>query len=345
MQWQKNRKINLVRSKGYRMRDLYNRQIDYLRISITECCNLRCTYCMPDPVCVTQDKTNQMSFDEIIKLATSAAKIGIKKIKITGGEPLLRSDVYDLIRKIKCIPGIEIVTLTTNGVLLSRNIEKLVAAKLDGINISLDTLNPNEYKNLTGSDVLSCVLEGIEAAVKAGISKIKINTVAIGELNRDELTTIVKLAEHEAIHVRFIELMPIGYGKTFTPISKEVILKRLEMEYGKLEPCCENLGNGPATYYSIEGFKGKVGFISAVSHAFCEQCNRIRVTADGYLKLCLHYNEGVDLKPYLAPEVSEECLASVIKNAIQTKPQRHSFNESIKDLSKIENKRMSQIGG
>lgn len=327
------------------MRDLYNRKIDYLRISITESCNLRCSYCMPASATKICNCAKEMTFDEIIKLARSAASCGIKKIKITGGEPLLRIDVCQIIKAIKQIEGIEEVTLTTNGVYLKRYIEKLVEAHLDGVNISLDTLSHKKYKELTGLAALDEVLEGIQSAISAGIPKIKINTVAIKEFNQDEITTIVKLAKHEAVHIRFIELMPIGYGKDFKGVSKEIIIEKLEEAYGGLMPFDKNLGNGPANYYNIKGFKGKIGFINAVSHAFCEHCNRIRVTSDGYLKLCLHYSEGIDLKPYLRDEVSEAFLAMTIKDAINKKPQHHSFNETFIDLTKLENKRMSQIGG
>ncbi|OJG27434.1 molybdenum cofactor biosynthesis protein A [Enterococcus caccae] len=280
-----------------------------------------------------------LSFDEILFLIKTLATQGIKKVKITGGEPLTRNDTVALIKAIKEIKGIEKVTITTNGIQLAKYANALKEAKLDGINISIDTLDPEEFRTITRVGELKRVLSGLEKAVEVGLPNIKVNTVSRGELTEEAIYKIAALAKTNPIHVRFIELMPIGLGKGCPGKTQEDIFSVLESRYGKLDPFEQRLGNGPASYYSLAGFKGKVGFISAIGHCFCAQCDRIRITADGCLKTCLHMDGGCDLKAALQTK-DEELLLQQIFSAIQQKPEKHHFLENQGD-----SRLMSQIGG
>lgn len=325
------------------MLDLYDRNIDYLRISITDKCNFRCKYCMPEDRVETLMNKEILTFDEIIKICKSASQLGIQKIKITGGEPLIREDVTDLIKFIKELPLIKNVTLTTNGAFLYKKIHELKKSGIDSVNVSLDTLIKEKFNDITRRNKFDEVIKGIKEAVKIGI-KIKINCVPIKNFNSDEIGDIASIGKDEAIDVRFIEMMPIGLGESFRGISNREILNILENEYGKFSRLESTNGNGPALYYKNEQFKGKIGFISAVSNEFCENCNRIRITADGLLKPCLCYGAGIDLKSLIRNGVNEEELTNAIKVGILSKPQKHEFNEE-KKSSNIEIKKMSQIGG
>ena len=326
------------------MHDLEGRKVDYLRISITDHCNLKCVYCIPKGHTPTYCKKGDLlTIDEILKIVRAAATIGITKIKLTGGEPLVREDLVDMIKRIKNVTGIEQVTLTTNGILLKRYGKDLVEAGIDGINISLDTLDQVQYANITQYDGLLQVLEGIHVVKQAGLQAIKLNVVPIKNMNEKDLLPLIELANKENLTIRFIELMPIGYGKAFVGISKQAIIEQLEQTYGRLTPYKKTLGNGPAEYYSIEGLHGKIGFINAVSQHFCSTCNRVRITCEGYLKLCLHYNKGIALKPYL--EEDEQVLIKVLKNVIQYKPKQHNFDAKMVQELAIEQRMMSQIGG
>lgn len=318
------------------MKDKYGRNIDYMRISITDRCNLRCGYCMPKEGVPWIAHDEILRFEEIVEVVRKAAVLGIKKIKITGGEPLVRSGVESLITDIKSIDGIEQVTLTTNGVLLEERLPNLIRAGIDGINISLDTLEPVQYREMTGRDSLEAVLSAIEAAVQAGVS-LKINSVIIKGINENQICGLARFASDRNIVLRFIELMPIGLGKNFDAMGQEAIMARLEAEFGKGKPDAAK-GNGPATYYSFGGCK--IGFISALSHKFCESCNRVRLTSDGKLKLCLQYSDGVDLKPALRQDGN---LQELIEKAVFSKPRCHSFGSG--EEAEKEKRIMSQIGG
>ncbi len=325
------------------MIDKQNRQINYLRISVTDQCNFRCTYCMPEEGISCMANEERLTFDEILKICRSGAALGIQKIKITGGEPLVRKDLAVLIKQIKEIPGIDEVTLTTNGFLLADKIEDLVNAGVDRINVSLDTLRHDRFKEITRIDGLDKVLAGIHKAMTYPLKSLKINCLVAKHFNEDEICDLARLAKSGKVSVRFIELMPIGMGPKLEPMSKEEIKLKLEQSFGPLKPYGGKMGNGPAKYYEIEGFKGKIGFISAVSECFCEECNRIRLTADGFLKLCLHSKDGVDLKRLLRVGITEEKLTQVIKDATEGKPVQHHFNDLQPD--NIEDKIMAQIGG
>lgn len=338
------------------MIDSYNREIDYIRISITDRCNLRCVYCMPETGVEFVPHENIITYEEIIRLCTCFAALGVSKVKLTGGEPLVRKNLSYLVGEIKKIPGIKNVTLTTNGILLSEQIKELSEAGIDGINVSLDTLEPEKFRELTRFDKLDKVLEGMRETLKYNHISLKVNCVPLREAdNSNNILPIVSLAKDNNIHVRFIEVMPIGLGKDLKGITEEDIKEIIEKEYGTLTPFSKTLGNGPCHYYSLEGFKGKIGFISAVSHGFCDSCNRVRLTSEGYLKNCLQYASGGDLKTMMRQGVKDEELIEAIKGIISRKPKEHHFkeinekymneNDMNEEEKELENRRMSQIGG
>jgi cyclic pyranopterin phosphate synthase len=298
---------------------------------------------MPEGEGDTLSNSELLTFDEIIKICRSASELGIQKIKITGGEPLLRVDALDLIKCIKELPLIKNVTLTTNGVFLYDKIHVLKNSGIDSINISLDTLNKKKFNDMTRRNEFDQVIKGIEEAIKVGI-KIKINCVPIKEFNDNEISDIAFISKDKNVDVRFIEMMPIGIGTSFKGVSNLEILNILENEYGDFKQLENTNDNGPAIYYKNEKFKGRIGFISAVSKEFCKNCNRIRITADGFLKPCLCYGTGIDLKNLIRDGISEKELTGEIKNGILSKPEKHDFNAE-KKSDNIEIKRMSQIGG
>ena len=326
------------------MKDVYNREIDYIRISVTDRCNLRCVYCMPEKGIKFLEHNNILTYEEIIYLCTLFAKVGISKIKITGGEPLVRKDLYKLIKGIKSIEGINNVTLTTNGILLEEQIDDLVNAGLDGVNISIDTLQEDLFKEITRIGDVHKVINGINKALEYKNLKVKINCVPIRGKNENEIIDIVNLAKDNDLSVRFIELMPIGLGKDMKGYSEDEIKSIIEKEIGPLTPYYGKLGNGPSKNYSLENFKGKIGFISAVNHKFCEECNRVRLTSEGFLKACLQYENGSDLKSLIRNNSSNEEIIKVIEETIYNKPESHNFNRVYVE-NDAEKKGMSQIGG
>ena len=325
------------------MLDKLNRKIDYLRISVIDRCNLRCVYCMPEEGIESIPHDEILTYDEILRICEIVSELGIRKIKITGGEPLVRKDIVNLIRDIKNIDKIEQVTLTTNGILLHEMLDDLYDAGIDAINISLDTLNKDNFKKLTRRDGLEKVLMSIDKAYDLGI-RVKINCLAIRDFNLRELVEIASFAKDREIDVRFIELMPIGFGKKYTQIDNDEILSILESRFGTFEIVTEKRGNGPAKYYRNQNMKGCIGFISAISHEFCESCNRIRLTSSGFLKLCLHYNKGIDLKEPIRNGISDEDLKKLIHDTIWNKPISHKFGHASEEQD-IELKNMVQIGG
>ena len=325
------------------MLDKLNRKIDYLRISVIDRCNLRCVYCMPEEGIESIPHDEILTYDEILRICEIVSELGIRKIKITGGEPLVRKDIVNLIRDIKNIDKIEQVTLTTNGILLHEMLDDLYDAGIDAINISLDTLNKDNFKKITRRDGLEKVLMSIDKAYDLGI-RVKINCLAIRDFNLRELVEIASFAKAREIDVRFIELMPIGFGKKYTQIDNDEILSILESRFGTFEIVTEKRGNGPAKYYRNQNMKGCIGFISAISHEFCESCNRIRLTSSGFLKLCLHYNKGIDLKGPIRNGISDEDLKKLIHDTILNKPISHKFGHANEEQD-IELKNMVQIGG
>lgn len=323
------------------MLDRYGRVINYLRISVTDRCNLRCCYCMPEGV---QDvgMKNILTFEEIWEIVRTGVSLGITHIRITGGEPLVRKGCVDLIRGIREIPGVETITMTTNGVLLGNYGKQLKEAGMDGVNISLDTLDPEEFYKITGKRELQEVLAGIRAVKTAGLP-VKLNAV-----NRKELDPIplVRYAQEENLPLRFIEMMPVGYGKKYVGRSNEELRETLEAVCGKAE-CMTNreelsrMGSGPAVYYQFSDLKVPVGFISAIHGKFCDTCNRVRLTAEGYLKLCLCYDEGEDLRRVLR-EGEKENLRTIMEQTIFRKPAAHCFEHP---AEMTETHEMVKIGG
>ncbi len=319
------------------MVDYFGRNINYMRISITDRCNLRCRYCMPNGATMTE-MSELLTYEEIIEVCKVAVSIGITRFKITGGEPLVRRDCDNLIAMINDIPGVEDVTLTTNGILLKQYAKKLKESGLKAVNVSLDTLDQDIYAKITGFDALWQVLEGIDAAVKAGLC-VKINAV-LTEDNSD-YEALIQYAEKTGITVRFIEMMPIGYGKKQQGLSNKQIMNHMIAEYGELEYIEERQGNGPSVYYRIPGHKGHIGFISAIHGKFCSTCNRIRMTALGEIKSCLCYDSTISIKEALRAGDLQMVKALMIE-AVSKKPLEHCF-ESMSQIT--ETKNMIQIGG
>lgn len=322
------------------MIDKFGRKVDYLRISVTENCNLKCIYCIDDNILNTY-KNDILSDDEIVKIATECASLGIKKIRITGGEPLVRKNIENLIYRLNNIKEIEEIYITTNGVLLNDKIEILKENGLTGVNISLDSLNKDRFKKLTKFDKLKEVLLSIDKALELGL-KVKINTVIVDDINKDEIIDFVNLTKDKNIDIRFIELMPIGAAKKYKGISNEEILNIIKNNFKNIQVENKSKRSGPANYIRVDNYKGKIGFISPISNCFCEDCNRIRLTSTGFLKKCLHYNYGIDLKKHIRSNISNKDLKELIYLNIYDKPQNHLF---MKDCDDKENKYMNQIGG
>ncbi len=320
------------------MRDDFGREINYLRISVTDRCNLRCRYCMPEAgYADIIPREEILSFEEIVRVAEAAAKLGIRKIRLTGGEPLVRHNVVDLISKIHEIEGIEEIGITTNGILLPEMAEDLKKAGVTRVNISIDTMDPEKYKRITRGGDLNRVLAGIEAAKKAGLTPVKLNVVALGGFNEDEFGDFIELTRRENYIIRFIELMPIGHadvGDSYGFISNQEILSR----FPELVPV-ENEKFSVSDDYRLPNGKGKVGFISALSHHFCASCNKIRLTSDGKIKPCLHSNEEIDMKGPLA--VSDEAVLEALDRSIHHKVEHHLLNEGAAPIERD----MNKIGG
>ncbi len=327
------------------MKDRHGREIDYLRISITDRCNLRCTYCMPEEGIEQQLRHEDLlSYEEILRLARCFAALGIRKIKLTGGEPLVRLGCCDLVRQLKVLPGIEQVTITTNGVLLAEMAEDLIAAGIDGINVSLDTVEREIFAQITRRDYFDKVMAGLERVKELQFSNLKINCVPIVQFNGDQIVKLAQQAQDYPLAVRFIELMPIGLGSTYTAVSKEDIMKLLTEAFGPLQPYEEKLGNGPAEYYSLPGFQGKIGFIGAIHNKFCGQCNRVRLTSNGFLKLCLNQKKGMELLPLLRSGCDDSTLQAAIADMILEKPLEHHFYDK-EYAEDTDSRQMFQVGG
>lgn len=323
------------------MKDSFGREINYMRISITDRCNLRCRYCMPEGICLTS-MSEILTFEEIEQVCRAAVGVGITRFKITGGEPLVRIGCPQLVGMIKSIPGVEQVTLTTNGVLLEKYLDELIRNGLDAVNISLDTMKADVYRQITGSDCLAAVEKSIARSLEKRM-RVKINCVPQMGINDTEWEDFARLTLKEHLDVRFIEMMPIGWGKKCTGVSGDELLERLKAEYPGMEKDESLHGNGPAVYYRLPGALGSVGFISAIHGKFCSSCNRIRMTAEGELKPCLCYRESVDIRKELrSPESSMERLEAAIREAVSQKPQMHCFGSSD---GGDESRQMVQIGG
>ncbi len=324
--------------------DSYNRNHTYLRISVTDRCNLRCHYCMPAEGIELKERENILRFEEILRLTKIFAEMGINKIRLTGGEPLVRKGLTELISNVARIQEINAIGMTTNGFLLPQFITQLKAAGLTHLNISLDTLKPERFSQITRREGLTQVLEGIDSALKEGVSPLKINTVIMGGINDDEIPDFVEFVRDKPLILRFIEYMPFKSNRwnnmRFIPYLE--IKKRIEMKYD-LQPChTVDQSISVAKNYQIPGFTGKIGFITPISNHFCDACNRLRLTADGHLKSCLFYTPELNLKNVLRNGASEDEIKSTIQKILQLKPQKHPSTE---ELLKMENRYMTEIGG
>ncbi len=325
------------------MLDQYGRTIDYIRISVTDRCNLRCVYCMPEKGVEQVGHTDILSYAEIVRLCGIFARLGIRHIKLTGGEPLVRKGLPGLAGEIRSVPGIEDVTLTTNGVLLGEQMEALYEAGVRSVNVSLDTLDADMFQTITRRPLLDRVLDGIRACAAYPGVRLKINCVPLKGVNEDQWARMAEIARDYAVDVRFIELMPIGFGKQYCGETQESIQKRLTEIYGEPEALAGHFGNGPGAYLAYPGFAGRIGFISAVSHKFCSQCNRVRLTAEGYLKLCLQYTDGVDLRGLLRDGRSDREIFLTLQEVIGRKPREHQFAAAAGE--RFEQHEMYRIGG
>ncbi|MBI5123919.1 MAG: GTP 3',8-cyclase MoaA [Candidatus Omnitrophica bacterium] len=325
--------------------DPYERIIDYLRISVTDRCNLRCLYCMPAEGIAHKPHSDILSFEDIYRIVKVAAGLGVRKIRITGGEPLVRKDMASLIRSLKSIKGIDEITLTTNGIYLAECARELKEAGLDRVNVSLDSLIPERFEKITRGGNLASVLKGINLLFSAGLTPVKINKVLLRGFNEDEIMAFAELTRSNPIDVRFIEYMPTRFGRHsyddlfFRTQEAKEICGRL----GRLVPV--NYGEkSAARVYRIDGFRGTIGFISPMSEPFCRSCNKLRLTADGFLKSCLHSPRGIDLNKAMREEITDEGLGLLIEEAVAAKPASH--NLSMTPLGRnSENFSMCQIGG
>ncbi len=321
------------------MYDKFQRKIDYMRISITDRCNLRCRYCMPKDIELLP-MGDLLTYEEILDVCEEAVSLGISKFKITGGEPLVRKGCISFISKLKSLSGVDQVTLTTNGILLKNQVDALKNAGIDGINISLDTLDKTKFKEITGFDQLDRVLEGIKAAVESRIP-LKINAVLQKGINEEEWIGLMELARAYPLDVRFIEIMPIGEGDRGEMVSNVELLSKIKARYDKIVEDNTQHGNGPAIYYKIPGFQGSIGFISAIHGKFCGQCNRIRMTSTGEIKPCLCFDYGISVRDAVRGNDRNE-IKKILSTAIDRKPEMHCFEEK-EDIT--EQKKMVQIGG
>jgi cyclic pyranopterin phosphate synthase len=322
------------------IRDSFGRSINYLRVSVTDRCNLRCLYCMPPEGVAQIPHSEIISYEEIRTVAQAAAELGIDKIRLTGGEPLVRAELPELIKMLSQIEGIRELSLTTNGTLLKKYALELKQAGLSRVNVSLDTLKTDRFQYITRLGRLKDVLEGIEAAEEAGFKPVKINTVVMRGINDDEILDFARMTCDTGWHVRFIELMPFKGVAEFVP---SVELRQHISLLGELEPCASMTGNGPARYYRLAGAKGTIGFISPLSElSFCSRCNRIRLTPDGKLRPCLLGEDEIDLRMSLRNNASVEELKRLMLQAVASKRERHHLEGS--DVTVMKRK-MSQIGG
>lgn len=318
------------------MRDSFGREINYLRLSITDLCNLRCRYCIPEDGICKISHNDVLRIEEIFKIAEIFVSLGVEKIRLTGGEPLVRRGVINLVESIAKLEGVKDLAMTTNGILLKKYAKSLKNAGLNRVNISLDTLKEERFSYITRGGKLKDVLEGIEEAKKVGLEPIKLNVVLIGGFNEDEIEDFVKLTLTEYIDVRFIELMPVGQAKDWA-LNNFISNSKVKEKVSGLKKVVSSDSHSPAIYYKLPNSKGKIGLINPISCKFCDSCNKVRVTSQGKLKLCLHSNEEFDLKRLLR---QGKDLKEIIEKIIKLKPQSHNLENG-----NYINKNMVQIGG
>jgi GTP 3',8-cyclase len=322
------------------MQDRYGHRISYLRVSITDRCNERCTYCMPHELQEWLPREDILTYEETLRLIRIAAELGVSKVRITGGEPLTRRGVMDLVREVPKIPGLHDVGLSTNGTLLAREVESGTTM----VNVSLDTLDRHVYSEITGRDFHAQVIDGIDAAIAAGFDQIKLNTVLMRKRNEDQLIPLIEFAAARNLILRFIEMMPVSTTEVLDEESFMSILatkRMIESRYGSLIPEPEFRTNGPATYYQIPGRRQRIGFIGAMTNLhFCESCNKLRLTCDGKLRPCLGSYLEFDIMKPLRAGSSDEQLRQFFLDVVDRKPEQHDFRENYKP-----NRKMVAIGG
>ena len=339
------------------LKDSFFRVIDYLRISVTDRCNLRCIYCMPPDGVRSFDHADILSYEEIVRIVRIAAGLGVRKVRLTGGEPLTRKNIAALVEGIKKIPEIEDLSMTTNGMLLEQHASALADAGLNRVNISIDSFRPDRFRELTRGGDLAAVLRGLGAARKAGLSPIKINMVPIREINDDEIPDFARMTMDTDCHVRFIECMPSGPNGFWAP-GKYIATDEMRAIISRIAPLSpvRVRRNGPSKYYRLEGARGVVGFISALTHHFCSDCNRLRLTADGKLRPCLFSETEIDLRSTLRRGAGDSEIERLLRLAIEIKPKEHHLDaegagNGVDRLSgkeaclKPEKRPMSRIGG
>ena len=308
------------------MRDSFGRTIDYLRISITDRCPARCVYCMPKTGVHWIPHKEILSFEELLRITILMAEQGVTKIKVTGGEPLARRGSVPFICRLIKIANIKKVSLTTNAILLENHLAELLEAGLHAINISLDSLDQKRFERITNTHAFDSVMRSLDMLLEASIP-LKINCVPVKGYNESDITALALLAKTNTIAVRFIELMPLGFACNLSGISNQKIMSMLEEQFGTLTLCKEKMGEGPAVYYQLPGFAGKIGFISPLTGMFCASCNRFRLTSTGLLKPCLGYETGFDIKTPLRQGMTDEKLKAFIQTALLKKPAAHNFAE------------------
>ena len=323
------------------MKDGQGREIDYLRISVTDRCNLRCRYCMPAGGVRALEHDDVLRCEELVRLVRCMTPLGFRHLRLTGGEPMARAGCLELVRALRAVRGVETVSMTSNGILLAGRAAEAKAAGLSALNLSLDSLDPDRYDALTRGGDLAAALRTMDEALRVGLP-LKLNCVPIRGWNEEDVVPLAELARSKPICVRFIELMPIGCGARMERVPQTEIVDRLRAAFGPLEADPQQHGWGPARYVRSQGFVGSIGLIGAVSHEFCDQCNRVRLTADGRLKLCLNRAEGLELRPLLRGKYTNAAITAAIADALQRKPARHAFYEDIRDR---EQRRMNEIGG
>jgi cyclic pyranopterin phosphate synthase len=307
--------------------DNYNRHLNYLRISVTDRCNLRCLYCAPGGMVPKLDHHDILRYEEILRIVRIGVRLGIRKVRLTGGEPLMRQGVYGFLKKLAAVDGLSDVSLTTNGVVLEENLEKIAEAGVKRINISLDTLNREKFKHITGYDLFDTVWSGIEKAYALGFDPIKLNVVALRGYNDDEFVDLARLSLTYPFHVRFIEYMPIGNPrmKSSDYILTPAIKERIREELGELLPVTGKDMDGPAQRYRIREARGEIGFIQAMSRHFCQTCNRLRLTANGQLRPCLLSDKQLDIRGPLRNGCSDDELKTIFLRAVRHKNKSHHF--------------------
>lgn len=328
-----------------KLEDSYNRRIEYLRISVTDRCNLRCVYCMPAEGVQPLLHPEILTFEEILLVVRQSVSLGIKHVRVTGGEPLVRKGVAGFIERLVRLEGIEDVTMTTNGILLGRYAAQLKAAGLARVNISLDTLDAAKFRRITRCGEIAAVREGIAAALATGLSPVKINCVVMRGVNDGEVGKFARLTRDRPLHVRFIEYMPIGsdpaeWNERF--IAAGELRRQVETTVGPLRPAAV-LGSGPAKYWRLGGAQGTIGFISPVSEHFCAECNRLRLTADGKVRPCLLSDAEFDLKQRLRSGAPEPDITDILRAAVAQKRAHHCLADT--EAAAVLRRRMAQIGG